>query len=293
MLGTRLYIIYRLIRSYLSIVLRSLIAPKFWWYRRQGRHEEIARITEHIIRDWSHSLFASLGCRVEVEGAELVPRQGPLVVMCNHQSLYDIPLLMGYLGRPAGFVAKQELFRIPALSFWMRTIGSVSLDRKDPLAGRDLFNRLGKQIHQEGYCYVVFPEGTRSRDPQGRIGPFRQGAVRLATEHDIPILPLSIDGTRLLNRVEDMRSSRRGERVIRIHVAPPIAPVGDSSLARKQLMATVREIIVSNWERIRVEWAPVPPTDTEMARGRSPRGADHAETLPAEPGRAARDQTSR
>ncbi|MBI3993534.1 MAG: 1-acyl-sn-glycerol-3-phosphate acyltransferase [Candidatus Lambdaproteobacteria bacterium] len=291
MLATRLYIVYRLIRSYLSIVFHTGIAPRFWWYRRQGRHDEIERITARIIRDWSHHLFESFGCRVEIEGAELVPLQGPLVVMCNHQSMYDIPLLMGYLGRAPGFVAKQELFRIPALSYWMRAIGSVSLDRKDPRAGRELFDQLGARIRREGRCYVLFPEGTRTRDPLGRIGPFRQGAVRLATEHDIPILPLSIDGTRLLNGSEALHRSRPGDRVIRVRVAPLMAPVGASSLARKRLMEDLREIIVSNWERIRVDWSPAAQAAADAPRIGAARDAEVSEAL-AEPGRAARGQTS-
>lgn len=251
---SRVQLILIVILTYLEIVLN---VPLGLWYRWRQRHGDSAAADAAIFRRsrrWAQSLFRRMNVQVEVEGLEHVPAEGPLVVMTNHQSMWDIPLLMGYLGRMVGFVAKRELFRLPAFAFWMRLIHSVPLDRGNPRAGARMMDALAADMKQHGYAVVVFPEGTRSRHPDGELGPFRRGSLRLATTNDLPILPVSIEGTRFLSNMQALARTWRGGRVVRLRVSPPVLVSHQSSLQAKAFAETLRATIEDNRNAIRLNW---------------------------------------
>ncbi|WP_052343865.1 1-acylglycerol-3-phosphate O-acyltransferase [Kallotenue papyrolyticum] len=128
--------------------------------------------------------------RATYSGVEHIPLQGAVLLACNHLSNLD-PLLLGAIcPRRINFLAKIELFRIPLFSQLIRAYGAIPLQRSasDPEA-----LRLAEQVLEHGEVLALFPEGTRSRD--GRLKPFRFGAVRLALKHDVPLLPVAISGT--------------------------------------------------------------------------------------------------
>ncbi len=250
----------------LEMIYYAGLWPRFWWMRRRGRGAEVDAIVFRITEAWAARTLRRLGCVVELEGERHVPLQGALLVMCNHQSLFDIPVLMASLGRQAGFVAKRELFRLPGFSFWMRQVHSFSLDRASPRAAARLFDEAGRLMKETGTAIILFPEGTRSRDPGGRIGPFREGAVRLASEHDIPILPVSLDGTRYFRQPEHMHRTRKGGRVVRVRIAPPVMPRARNSPERRKLVERIRDTIVANHAAIRVEWPVRPPATRTVPR---------------------------
>jgi 1-acyl-sn-glycerol-3-phosphate acyltransferase len=247
----------------------SLVRPKFWWLRLRGRDDEVERIVYRIAQGWSEDSIRRIGCTVEMEGREHIPASGPLLVMCNHQSLYDIPILIAHLGRLAGFVAKQELFRLPGFSYWMRQIHSFSLDRANPAAAAKLFQQVSRWMKETGSVIVLFPEGTRTRDTGGRIGPFRKGSVRLATLQDIPILPISIDGTRFFSQPEQLYRTRGGGRLVRIRIAPLVTHHVRSARERRDLVERVRHTIVANYEDIRVSWPAQPAESSPLPAARA------------------------
>lgn len=223
--------------------------------RREGRDAELRAMIGHMAVEWGQSIFANVHCEVAVEGGEHMPAEGPVVVMANHQNMYDIPLLMAYLGRPMGFVAKRELFRVPGLAYWMRQTGSIALDRRDPEAGRRTFAELGRTLRAEGRGFIIFPEGTRTRDREGRVQAFKPGAIRLATEHDLPVLPVAIDGTRYFGDAEAIRRTRRGGRLVRLRLLPVQHPPAQMSAPeRKRFVEDLQTTISSHREAIRVEW---------------------------------------
>ena len=235
------------------ILLR--IAPLLWVLRLRGRNAEADQIVVNKAVVWAQGILITLGVQVEITGLEHVPATGPLVVMSNHQSQFDIPLLMGHLGRMMGFVAKKELFRIPILSYWMRQIHCVPLERSNARAGGAALAKLGLKLERAGSGFIVFPEGTRTRDPQGRIGPFRQGSLRLASQRNLPVLPVTLDGTRFLSNPAALASTRNGQRLIRIRIDPLLYPSNDfSAPQRKQFMEDLRNLIVENWNQIKVDW---------------------------------------
>lgn len=254
MMWPRVQVTLIIVYTYLEIVLN---VPLGLWYRWRRRHGDRAAAEAAIYRRsrrWAQALFRRMHVQVEVEGLAHVPQEGPLVVMTNHQSMWDIPLLMGYLGRMVGFVAKRELFRLPAFAFWMRLIHSVPLDRADPRAGARMMDALAADMKQHGYAVVVFPEGTRSRHPDGELGPFRRGSLRLATTNDLPILPVSIEGTRFLTDMPALARTRRGGRVVRLKVSPPVRVSHQSSLQAKAFAEELRATIEGNRDAIRLSW---------------------------------------
>jgi 1-acyl-sn-glycerol-3-phosphate acyltransferase len=139
------------------------------------------------------SIVKMTGARVEVHGLERFPRDAQrLCVVSNHQSLFDIPLLVGYLPVKLGFIAKKELGRIPVLNMWMPALGSVLINRRNR---RSAIEAIGAGVRRikEGTPLAVFPEGTRSRS--GGMGRFKPGSLKLALRADAVIVPVTIDGT--------------------------------------------------------------------------------------------------
>jgi 1-acyl-sn-glycerol-3-phosphate acyltransferase len=147
----------------------------------------------------SHSLLALFGAvwlRLHTEGREHVPQQGPLLVVANHCSYLDPPLLGIGVVRPVRFLAQQGLARVPLLGWWMRKVGVRLIDRNAP--SKDVLRWLSDAL-VAGNCVAMFPEGTRSAD--GLVGPFRNGVEFLVRRTGAPVLPMGIEGSfRALSR---------------------------------------------------------------------------------------------
>jgi 1-acyl-sn-glycerol-3-phosphate acyltransferase len=137
------------------------------------------------------------GMRLGVERAPGLRTREPYVVLANHQSMFDIPILARLLfwSFPK-FVSKRELARgLPSVSYHLRVSGHALIDRGDRQQALEAIRALGRRASAWRVSAVIFPEGTRSRD--GRIGPFKPaGALELIeTAHDLPVLPVAIDGS--------------------------------------------------------------------------------------------------
>jgi 1-acyl-sn-glycerol-3-phosphate acyltransferase len=130
---------------------------------------------------------------VIVRGEENADPDRSYVVVSNHQSQFDILLIYGWLKLDLKWVMKQELRKIPGIGFGCEAAGHIFVDRKNPRRARtavtEALERLG-----EGVGILFFAEGTRSLD--GRLLPFKKGAFRLAIEQQLPVLPVTLLGTR-------------------------------------------------------------------------------------------------
>lgn len=142
---------------------------------------------------FGHSLgrfcFRAFG-RLEVTGAEGVPQHGPLIVVCNHLSLNDPPLLVASIPRPLFFVGKQELFSNAMSRFLMRAFHVAPFNRS--AAGIDAMRVLRQNLERDR-AVVIFPEGHRS--PDHTLQTAMLGVVYLALKSQAPILPVGITGT--------------------------------------------------------------------------------------------------
>jgi 1-acyl-sn-glycerol-3-phosphate acyltransferase len=134
-----------------------------------------------------------LGIRLNVSGRNTVDRVNPNVFMANHLSFLDGPLLYYLIPQIVRVILKKEIFRIPILGWSMGFVGFVPVDRKGLKSGRRSIELATRLIKTKGYSYLIFPEGTRSRDSE--MQPFRRGAFFLAINSQIPIVPITIKGT--------------------------------------------------------------------------------------------------
>ena len=187
---------------------------------------------------WSRRLLQDAGVRIEVDGREqLVPGER-YIVMSNHQSHYDAPVLFQALRIPMRMVAKKEIFSIPFMGEAMRAAGFVELDRQNHR------NAIGALItsHQrlsESMSLWISPEGTRSRT--GRLGPFKRGGFRMALQSGMRILPVTIDGTRRTLPAGSL-AVRRGN-TARVTISAPVDPSNYGPCKLNDLVASVRDAI--------------------------------------------------
>jgi 1-acyl-sn-glycerol-3-phosphate acyltransferase len=136
--------------------------------------------------------LAMVGVRVVVRGLDgLDPRQ-TYIFTPNHQSLIEVPLLLTYLKRNPAYLAKKELFKYPIWGYGISLMGVVPVDRSNTQAAVESARRATANL-REGKDYVVYPEGTRSRD--GRVLPFKKGAFMMAIDAGVPVVPVSISGS--------------------------------------------------------------------------------------------------
>jgi 1-acyl-sn-glycerol-3-phosphate acyltransferase len=141
---------------------------------------------------WGRSILAVSGVRVRVSGAQRVDPTAAFICMANHQSNFDIPVLLGYLPVPFRWLAKAELFRIPIFGRAMRGAGYIPIDRSDRPAAIASLRQAAAAV-RNGVSVVIFPEGTRS--PDGTLKPFKKGGFVMAIEAGVPIVPVALRGT--------------------------------------------------------------------------------------------------
>lgn len=163
----------------------------------------------------STDLAYRLWFRRVVEGAEHVPREGPVVLASNHQSFLDIPLIAQALpGRHVSFLARDTLANSKLLAWIMDACGAVLVKRgaSDRAALREMLAHL-----DGGDALAVFPEGTRTRD--GSVGEFRRGALHVARKSGAPVVPVAIRGAfEALGRQHAFPRPRK----VAIRFGPPI-----------------------------------------------------------------------
>lgn len=189
-----------------------------------------------FVRAQARNLVRLCGVRVHVRGLERL-RQEPYVFVANHQSHFDIPVLLGYLPGQNRFAAKKELFKEPILGLVLRTMGMIPIDRDDSLGSIDRLNRL----KADGHSTIIFPEGTRSHD--GRLLPFKKGAFVAAIQMEVPIVPVVCKGTALVMPKGAYLSIVPGE--VEVAVLAPIPTKGMTYADRERLLDQVRALIAT------------------------------------------------
>jgi len=196
--------------------------------------------SHHIAKNWARVLCWLTPVGVSVEGAENADPQKTYVVVCNHQSQYDIFLVYGWLMLDLKWVLKAELRKAPGVGIGCEKAGHIFVDRNNPeqarKAVRDALESVG-----DGVGVLFFAEGTRS--PDGRLRRFKKGAFRVATSQSLPILPVTIIGTRDIQKPKSMLVFPGKVRMV-IH--PAIEPKGkENGEDVLELMSRTRYAIAS------------------------------------------------
>jgi 1-acyl-sn-glycerol-3-phosphate acyltransferase len=207
-----------------------------------SRQEKIAErdsCAHAIARKWAQSGLKMNGSKIVVSGTENVPKTGGVLFVANHQSNFDIPILIGHVPRDKGFIAKLELLKVPTFRRWMKYIGCIFIDRKDPRQSLTAINEAAERL-KAGHSIVIFPEGTRSAD--GTVGPFKAGGLRLAIKAGVPIVPVAISGSK--NIMPKGTSIIRSAKV-NVIISPPLLPDVFKEMDSNQISEKVRNIIIS------------------------------------------------
>jgi len=220
-----------------TLFLAALYLPLFWYLDLRGKQQRKEKIAWGFAHWWGRVVLWATGSKVKVSGIANIP-PGPVVVMGNHQSYFDIMLMLGYVEKPLSFIAKKELIKVPLISPWMTHLGCLFLDRRDVRQASQIFQLAVKKV-QGGWSMVIFPEGTRSRSNE--LGEFKKGSMKLPIRANVPIVPVSIDGT---FKIFEGNGNRIGPAKVVLNIFPPIMPQQYPDLDSGQVAEIVRDRVV-------------------------------------------------
>jgi 1-acyl-sn-glycerol-3-phosphate acyltransferase len=212
-----------------------------------------------IAKLWAKIMLALSGTSVEVIGTENVLFNKPQIFMANHQSDFDIFIVLAYIPGQFRWIAKKELFKIPLFGSAMRRAGYIEIDRQHHEKALKSLDEAAQKI-KEGKSVMTFPEGTRSKD--GTIKPFKQGIFYLAIKSGVPIVPISIIGTGNIMR---KRSLKINPGKITMIIGKHLDVAGYTIENRSELIDTVRNTIIRNYEHYQTPRDKVPDVHKEAA----------------------------
>jgi 1-acyl-sn-glycerol-3-phosphate acyltransferase len=190
-------------------------------------------------KSWARVNSYATPMLVTVLGRENVDPAQSYVIVSNHQSQFDIFVLYGWLDIDFKWVMKQELRKVPVIGIACERLGHIYVDRTNREAALASINA-AKQRVVDGTSVLFFPEGTRSRDR--RMRPFKKGAFRMALDLQLPILPVTILGTRDI-LPSDTLDLYPGRATMIIH--PPIATDDYDTSRLNELMDRTRRVIAA------------------------------------------------
>lgn len=207
-----------------------------------GQHQKAEEEVTAIAQKWARSLIRYAGAKVEVTGLENIPK-GNVLFVSNHQSNFDIPLLIGYIDTPKGFIAKVELKKMPIINIWMEKIHCVFMDRNNMRQSMKAILK-GIELLKQGKSMVLFPEGTRSKC--STMNDFKPGGIKLALKSKVPIVPVTIKGSyQMLEQNSYLIKPAR----VKIVVSPPIYVDKLTKEEQYVLSDTVRDIIANELKK--------------------------------------------
>ncbi len=214
--------------GYIAFTLVSLFSYKrrIETAKKQGNSEEERKAIADACHFWSDKIIKHFNTDIKVVNSENLPEEGPVVYVCNHQSYADILTMLNVIKHQIGFIAKEELTKIPVFAKWILRIRSLFIIRGDARESLKTIND-GAEMIKQGYSLVIFPEGTRSRS--SRMGTFKPGSLKLATKAKAKIVPITINGSYKMYE-ETGRVTKNTTIEVIVH-----QPVDTASMDRKEL----------------------------------------------------------
>jgi 1-acyl-sn-glycerol-3-phosphate acyltransferase len=211
--------------------------PTIWQGMRGTLTPEVC---DARLAQWSSRIVERARIDLHVFGIERAVAGESFVIMSNHQSLYDVPVVYQALQRRIRMVAKKELFQVPVWGRAMHRAGFISLDRQNRERSRETLQASADVLHA-GTSIWIAPEGTRSKT--GELGEFRKGGFHLALQSGCRILPLSIAGTRAVLPAKGARVTDGCRVNVTIH--EPIDAKVYGEARRDELIEAVRSAIAA------------------------------------------------
>ena len=197
--------------------------------------------TGRMTRVWAWIVLKIAGISVEIDGLDKLERGKSYVFISNHASLLDIPAVLYSLPFQLRFLAKKELYKFPVFGLALRMAGHIRIDRGNLESAVESLKKASVRLKKRKASAMVFAEGPRTLD--GRVGRFKKGGIILAISMGIPIVPVSISGSRELAPKGDMMIKRG---TIRLKVGNPVATEGRDISYRNELVKEIRNEVIKN-----------------------------------------------
>lgn len=226
----------------ISLIFSSIFRIKIKFLANKGDLEGRRNYIHKITSSWAKLVIKIAGAKVNIVGLENLPSDQTVLFVSNHQSNFDIPLLLSCIDIPKGFIAKKELENWPLISTWMKYINCILMDRDNLRKSAEAIVD-GIKLLKSGYSMVIFPEGTRSKG--GPVDEFKGGSFKLATKSKCLIVPLTINGTYKL--MESNKNMIKGAD-IELVIHPQIDTSKLSKEELESLPETVHSIISSKYK---------------------------------------------
>lgn len=209
-----------------------------------GQH----RLATELIHFWASFCLKLFGIGVAARGEENLPSEGGGIIVFNHQSLFDIPVIICSTRKNIRFGAKIELFRIPLFGAAMRACGTLPIAREN----RNKVFKIYKEAEarfQMNTLFVLAPEGTRQKEPL--IGRFKKGPFFFAMNAGVPIIPVVLKGTHaVLPKKSVTVNIGRAYREIQVEYLPPVSTKGTTPENLEELVGRVRDAMVEAYARL-------------------------------------------
>jgi len=190
-------------------------------------------------RVWSWLILATTGVEVTVTGLERIVPGKTYVFVANHQSIYDIPVLFWSIPFQLRIIAKESLGKFPMLGPHLKRTGHMLVDRSKP--DRAGIFGWASRLTSNGLSLIVFPEGTRSLD--GRMSKFKGGSIMLAMQAGLPIVPISVVGSRHVMKKGEL-TTRPGHVTLIVHDPIETAAIAEPSVEEvRQFADRVRDVV--------------------------------------------------
>jgi len=212
---------------------------KYEWLKKHSNKERYEQYLYKCTTTWANAMLNAAGIKVKISGSENIPKEGCLFVS-NHQSDFDIPVLMAVIDKQIGFVAKKEMEKIPFMRYWMREMHSVFMDRENIREAVKSINE-GIDNLKNGYSMVIFPEGTRSKCD--KVGEFKKGSMKLGIKADVPIVPVTLNGT---YKAFEANNNRVKSADVKVAIGKPIYPKDLNKEEQNNLAEVLKDIIEKN-----------------------------------------------
>lgn len=204
------------------------------------------RLQHYCMRRWSKDNLWLSRARVEIEGLENIAQDRPQIFVANHSGLHDILSLAAYLPIQFRWIAKKSLFNVPFMGWHMRRSGYIAIDRENPRSAAKSIIEAAEVI-RNGVNAIAFPEGTRSRT--GALGNLRSGAFSLALRTNVPLIPITLDGSYRVIAPKTLQVNPGT--VIRIKINRPIDLSSYRSGEKRRLMEEVFQIMNRGLQELR------------------------------------------
>lgn len=233
MIRTVIGYIYLILYLFYSIP----ILLKVVYLDKKERSFERDNLVYNTAQRWAKAFMRYSKSEVTIIGEENIPKNRAVLFVGNHQSIYDIVILLAYVKQPIAFVAKIEIVKLPIISTWMKYMHCIFMDRDDIRQSLRAINQ-GAENLKKGYSYVIFPEGTRTIS--GQLEEFKPGSFKLAIKAGVPIVPFTfIDSYKIMSK--DRFSLKKAS--VKLAFSPPVYIEDIDTKDTKKLADDVRQIV--------------------------------------------------